>query len=342
VLMYMSPQCWYGSTLSSKSTKVVDSSCNMKCRGSSSQTCGGSNRLTLFKLSSAPTSGSTSTKLTTSTRPTTSTATKTTVVPTTTAKTTSAVAAPTSPASSSKKRGIGYNDASLLAPFGNGISWAYNWGDHNFGSTPAGVEILPMLWKANVNDPAGLATWKANAAAAIANGATALMGYNEPDLAGQANMDPKTAAVLWKTYMEPFAGQVKLISPAVTNGNGMDSTGRFYGLDWLLQFKSYCTGCTIHAYALHWYETATNTGYFENHFTNATKVLNGNIWPTEFYPTTGDDAGKAAFFNTVGKWLESQSFVERYAAFGAFNSGFGQLISGTQLNAPGAAYVSPK
>ena len=84
----------------------------------------------------------------------------------------------------------------------------------------------------------------------------------------------------------------------------------------LLAFKAACTGCTIDAYALHWYESATNIGYFKGHITNATSLLKGNLYVTEFAPTTGSDADKAKFFSSVVPWLDSQSFIERYAAFG--------------------------
>lgn len=48
--------------------------------------------------------------------------------------------------------------------------------------------------------------------------------------------------------MEPFAGKAKLVGPAVTNGGGVE---------WLQQFLGNCTGCTIDAVAMHWYDTAT-------------------------------------------------------------------------------------
>lgn len=48
--------------------------------------------------------------------------------------------------------------------------------------------------------------------------------------------------------MEPFHGKAKLVSPAVTNGGGVQ---------WLQQFFGNCTGCHIDAIALHWYDTAT-------------------------------------------------------------------------------------
>ena len=78
------------------------------------------------------------------------------------------------------------------------------------------------------------------------------MGYdrrfNEPDNGGQSNIDPTTAAALWKANMEPFYGKAKLIGPAVTNGGGVQ---------WLQQFLGNCTGCHIDAIAMHWYDSAT-------------------------------------------------------------------------------------
>lgn len=72
--------------------------------------------------------------------------------------------------------------------------------------------------------------------------------FNEPDNGGQSNIDPTTAAALWKANIQPFAGKAKLVGPAVTNGGGVQ---------WLQQFLGNCTGCTIDAIAMHWYDTAT-------------------------------------------------------------------------------------
>lgn len=55
------------------------------------------------------------------------------------------------------------------------------------------------------------------------------------------------------TNMEPYAGKVKLVGPAVTNGGGVE---------WLQDFLGNCTACTIDAIAMHWYDSATVSSNF--------------------------------------------------------------------------------
>lgn len=74
--------------------------------------------------------------------------------------------------------------------------------------------------------------------------------FNEPDNAGQSNISPADAAALWLEYIEPFASQAKLVSPAITNG------GAPSGVTWMQDFLGNCTTCTIDAIAMHWYDTA--------------------------------------------------------------------------------------
>ena len=52
------------------------------------------------------------------------------------------------------------------------ISWAYNW-DSTTGNLPNGVQFAPMLWSASADHTRN---WNANAKAAIAKGATHLLG----------------------------------------------------------------------------------------------------------------------------------------------------------------------
>lgn len=56
-------------------------------------------------------------------------------------------------------------------------------------------------------------------------------------------VDPTAAAQQWISLMEPFAGQVPLVAPGITNN----------GAGWLLQFLGNCTACNVAAVAVHVY-----------------------------------------------------------------------------------------
>lgn len=223
------------------------------------------------------------------------------------------------------KRGVAYNSPSLAKLFIGKSQWAYNWGSAN-GGLASGVEFLPMLWGAGSEKTAN---WVKDATAGIAAGATALLGFNEPDHTEQANMSPQAAATAYKTYMtDNFAGKAKLISPAVTNGGGS------MGLTWLSSFMSLCTDCKIDAVAIHWYDSSSNVDYFKSHIKDAHTQSGLPVYITEFGTTDGNDQ---AFLAAVLPWLDSQDYVQRYSYFMASD---GKLISGTSLSAAGNTYCA--
>lgn len=111
----------------------------------------------------------------------------------------------------------------------------------------------------------------------------------------------------------------------------------------MTSFLQQCTGCHIDGVAMHWYDAAWNTGYFTNYFTDAYASFKKPLWITEvrFYivdtlPSSirwhslgladlclfvqfagaGSVAEQQTFLKTVLPWMEQQSFIERYAAFG--------------------------
>jgi hypothetical protein len=193
-----------------------------------------------------------------------------------------------------------------------------------------------MLWS-NASDLTE--TWKINVEAAIKAGSTHLLGFNEPDFLEQANMTPKQAAEAWMKWMQPFAGRLKLGSPAITNG--ADSAGM--GGKWMDNFLGECKklGCTVDFLAVHWYDAAWNTGYFSAYFKGLhTRYPNYKIWITEF-GGSGTDSEQATFLKTVMPWLDAQSWVERYAYFWAEK---GYLLANnaatTTLSLSGQAYMS--
>lgn len=192
------------------------------------------------------------------------------------------------------------------------------------------------------SDPTGnqqyISSWKANATAAIKNGTTHLLAFNEPDI---NNLSPKQAATAYMNYMQPFASStVKLGAPAVTNG------GPPTGLTWLGQFLGNCTSCTIDFVPIHWYCGYNNINYFTSYIQQAHQAANGrNIWITEFQgddvscSTPATDTQQGEFMDTVLPWLDSLSYVERYAYFMATKSSSSQTFlvnqAGNGLTASG-------
>src|ERR1700744_987011 len=102
-----------------------------------------------------------------------------------------ASAPPAAPVSSAKK-GVGTwsvsgSAASLTA---SGASWFYNWGSSPSGvASPPGVSYVPMIWGAADVTSATLAQVKTEGGA--------LLGFNEPDLAGQSDLTVTQALGLW-------------------------------------------------------------------------------------------------------------------------------------------------
>ncbi|KAI2679737.1 CAZyme family GH128 [Penicillium psychrosexuale] len=249
---------------------------------------------------------------------------------------TSAMAAPMHAKRSSGKRGAAYNDVSTVSALANAgtISWAYNWAGDLSGSLPSGVEFVPMLWGQNM-----FGGWATAIQTALSSGSTYILGFNEPDMTSQANMSPSDAASYYQTYITPWSGQAKLISPAVTS-----STTAGMGLDWFESFIGSCTSCGITGLAVHWYgDTADD---FKSFVTQAASAASSNnlseLWITEFALNadvngSADPAATAAFLNEVIPWLDQQSAVTRYSYFMCAEN---YLLSGSTLNLAGKAYVS--
>lgn len=249
---------------------------------------------------------------------------------------TSTMAAPMAKRSTSGKRGAAYNDVSSVSALTSGgtISWAYNWAGSLSGALPSNIEFVPMLW-----GPKMFGGWVTAIETALSSGSSYILGFNEPDMASQANMSPTDAASYYQTYITPWAGKAKLISPAVTS-----STSPGSGLDWFESFIGSCSSCSISGLAVHWYgDTADN---FKTFITNAVDTASKHglteVWITEFALNSdisgaADPSATAAFLNEVIPWLDSQTGVARYSYFMCADN---YLLSGGTLNQAGQAYVS--
>lgn len=230
-------------------------------------------------------------------------------------------------------RGLVYNTASLTPLFeGSSIGWAYNWDSTPRGTIPSSMNFVPMLWNTS---SLHLPLWPESVNTAISNGATHILGFNEPDLPYQANMSPGEAAAAWKPHMEQFGGKVKIGSPAVCNGDGTT------GLNWLKSFMSACPACQIDFIAIHWYGDANPQGVadLKKHIGDTKAMAGGRpIWLTEFQPK-GDAASQQDFMGEILPFLDDKSNgIERYAYYQVD----GILTSGGSKTPLGDAYAAAK
>lgn len=246
-------------------------------------------------------------------------------------------AAPSIRSSGNGKRGLAYNSAALTHAFaGTPMTWAYNWAAAPYGNLNPGTEFCPMLWGAKAFNG-----WDAAVKAALASGAKHLLSFNEPDLHAQANMDSATAAAAHIKYMNPYAGQAKIGSPAITNGGPSGGTDGM-GLSWMQNFFDKCAGkCKVDFLAFHWYDSASNIAYFKNYIKSVIDMAKKNgvskVWLTEF-AASGSKQEIAKFLGEVLPWLDSIDEVERYAYFMCAD---GHLVSGTSISDPvGKAYAA--
>jgi hypothetical protein len=235
-------------------------------------------------------------------------------------------------ATGGSKKGLGFIDVSLTTNFA--LHWAYNWGSKNWGNIQ-GVEYVPMLWGGGSDRTS---SWASDVQAAGNAGSTHLLGFNEPDLVSQSNLSPGEAVRLWNQYMEPYAGQFKLVSPAVTNSHAPR------GLAWLQEFVNQCNGCSIDAVASHWYSTGSATD-FQDYYTAMHAQFGTPIWITEFAPSSRSIADQEAFYAEIVPWLDAQPWIQRYAAFGDFtnvpNGVGGSFVRGDgSLTSLGQAYAN--
>lgn len=92
------------------------------------------------------------------------------------------------------------------------LGWYYNWRPFPKITSVPGVEFVPMFWFAGDVTPEHLAAVNQSAA-------THVLGFNEPDMEGQANMTPEECLELWPQLMTL---KQRLGSPAPANSTWLE------------------------------------------------------------------------------------------------------------------------
>ncbi|MFJ8194055.1 glycosyl hydrolase [Streptomyces sp. NPDC096094] len=201
-------------------------------------------------------------------------------------------------------------DAAKLEALGS--SWYYNWSTN--GAKAGAAEYVPMAW----NDAALTDDTVRTLTAGAKSGAySALLGFNEPDLADQANMTVEQALDAWPKLESTG---LKLGSPAPAN----------YWSGWLDDFMKGAEerGLRVDFIALHLYPDWTNPGALEEVrgiLADAWNKWHKPIWLTEI--GTVDTSGWKEMYGTpthakadgliqkLVPLLENLPYVQRYAWF---------------------------
>jgi hypothetical protein len=217
-------------------------------------------------------------------------------------------------AKASKKKGVGvWQFTGLKAALADvGAGWYYNWSSNNDSMPgPAGVEFVPMIRAKGDATDAGIAKAKKESDGE-------LLGFNEPDMAGQADMSVDKALELWPRLESTG---LRLGSPAVAVGG--DRAGQ-----WLDRFMTGAkrAGRRVDFITLHWYGSdfgAAAVDQFLGYVDAVHKRYNKPVWVTEFglmnfsgspkYPSASQ---LVTFIKGTTKGMQSRSYVERYAWFG--------------------------
>jgi len=195
------------------------------------------------------------------------------------------------------------------------VSWHYSWGGRINPNEPAGLEFVPMIWKASGNF-SGL-DQNIDYLKPLVKSRTVhyLLGFNEPDGKKQADMTVDEAIAAWPKLMELG---VPLGSPACVHADN----------DWMKNFmdKASQQNYRVDFITVHWYG-GPNAAGFIGYLKKIHKMYHKPIWITEF--AVGDWNAKnvaenkysadeiLVFMKDLLPQLDKLSFVKKYAWFSA-------------------------
>lgn len=175
-----------------------------------------------------------------------------------------------------------------------GLGWWYNWGPNGgvpmiWNASQIGREITPDRW---------------------------LMGFNEPDQAGQADMTPLEGATAWRELEEAYPDR-SLVSPGVSRLGWLEEWRQAY-------IDTYGEPPRVDALGFHCYGAFNAAAAFETckaQTRNAVALAGrwgvDEVWLTEFamVPCWNGMDDSIAFLRSMLDWLSTQPKVSRAAWF---------------------------
>jgi hypothetical protein len=277
-------------------------------------TCDASNKNQVFSFTSTLSTSAPATSTPTSIPASTSTST------TATSATSKAVFDP------SRKRMLAWGYDDRAAPqLGKGLVGSYHrWESNVVLQMPSAVMFVPTYWGTSKK-----ANWQTVKATLGNTVPAAVMGFNEPDIASQANMDPVAAATEYYNEITRVYG---------VKGSMMISPSVVWNVDgWLAPFMTQCArlGCGIDAMGYHIYLDLQKEGkgsvdnlmklidqritYLYNRFKKP--IVLGELGLTQ--AGGGTDAQMAEFMHKSAAYLDRSPYVLAWALSAVFRKGQG-------------------
>ncbi|KAK4579900.1 hypothetical protein LTR86_000101 [Recurvomyces mirabilis] len=192
---------------------------------------------------------------------------------------------------------------------GSKVSWLYNWSP-NPTPNATSLDFAPMQWNHVGIDDLASRVKGANA--------SVVLGFNEPELPDQSNVNVELAANEWLRCIEPLrrAG-IRCGSPGISSAP--------QGVVWLKDFiaRIRAGGSDVDFYCFHWY--GVELGQFYDYLWSTYYQMpdqGKKVWVTEFAPTNWNTNAPLpkdhvqAFAHDSIKYLDTLEWVERYAWFG--------------------------
>jgi len=202
------------------------------------------------------------------------------------------------------------SDMGQLAGSGKRPTWFYTWSAWSIRQNTQGLEWVPML-----HLPSQMNEWQqAKNTAGYYGKSPNFLFINEPDMNG---VSPGQAVDIWRREFQPFKNQGKRLGgPSVASNDA--------GTNWMQQFMSQCSGCSIDFLPLHWYGARGDD--FINYVTMMHNKFGKNIWVTEWGCATwgggscSDNDIRGLMSHTTA-WMDQQPWIERYSWFAAMSTG---------------------
>lgn len=258
--------------------------------------------------------------------------------------TSSSTASPTTTSTSGEKGGLAWpnGDANDINAWVNGkLGWYYTWSPSPVSSAN-GLEFYPQLWgQKQVSD------WQQEKSKFSQYNVSHILGFNEPNESGQANISPSDGASLWNQEIAEFQGQYTLISPACTSRTG-DSGSGTDGIKWLQEFQS--NGASFDAVAVHIYESDYNKviEYLQKVYDTFQLPVYLTEYACQDY-SGGSQCSESQVWEMMQQttsWMDQQDWMHGYAWFGAMTemqgvNQFNQLLSsdGNSPTSLGSYYI---